>query len=479
LYGEEHPNAHLISPVVTHDLSLSPDLLLILGTSLRVHGLKVMVREFARAIHNRGGKVVFVNFTKPPESSWGDVIDYWVQWDCDAWVDDLQSRIPKLWEPPQPPRRIVKKTEEEKELERRLKPPAANPVALRDTKATGAYWTLKIMDELCRITGNPSLVRTPPMPPPKPSMKAKDSEQKLRRTKPAPSLTSSPAPEPIIMAEPMAEMNMDEPTQSAEESSPVPSDEPSPTPNDASKKSLPRNKRPRKSATGAVRRTRNKPSTLNPNHGRPSKAEAEVQTSKEEGRQAELSPPSPSQDARASISSILNSVKTNPRIRKRKKIYGDEVIVPAVGVRVQKSESELTLAPLINASPQSPPQLDPRPQPMEPPSPPPPGPVAEPISRFTNSFGFAESLRNALDFGRRDAKAIQDDLDRTWQWPGHPPQPQVQQQSHHVSVQWQRGVVHYEAPEPQVRPAEHEAALALAGLGVQERISSWMRWKFF
>lgn len=100
LYGEEHPHAHLISPLVQHDLSLGPDMLLILGTSMRVHGLKVLVREFAKAVHDRGGKVVFVNFTKPPESVWADVIDFWVQWDCDAWVGDLQTRKPSLWLPP-------------------------------------------------------------------------------------------------------------------------------------------------------------------------------------------------------------------------------------------------------------------------------------------------------------------------------------------------------------------------------------------
>lgn len=100
LYGEDHPSAHLISPIIQHDISLAPDLVLILGTSLRVHGLKVMVKEFAKAVHNRGGKVVFVNFTKPPDSVWADVIDYWVQWDCDAWVQDLKEKKPILWLPP-------------------------------------------------------------------------------------------------------------------------------------------------------------------------------------------------------------------------------------------------------------------------------------------------------------------------------------------------------------------------------------------
>ncbi|KAH8681699.1 hypothetical protein BX600DRAFT_505357 [Xylariales sp. PMI_506] len=101
LYGEEHPQSHLISPIVQHDLSANPDLLLVLGTSLRVHGLKVMVREFAKAVHNKGGKVVFINFTKPPESIWGDVIDYWIEWDCDAWVEDLKERKPVLWMSPE------------------------------------------------------------------------------------------------------------------------------------------------------------------------------------------------------------------------------------------------------------------------------------------------------------------------------------------------------------------------------------------
>jgi NAD-dependent SIR2 family protein deacetylase len=71
-------------PIVTHDLSIGPDVLLILGTSFRVHGLKFMVKEFGKAVHRKSGKVTFVNKTKPPESIWGDVIDYWEEWDCDA-----------------------------------------------------------------------------------------------------------------------------------------------------------------------------------------------------------------------------------------------------------------------------------------------------------------------------------------------------------------------------------------------------------
>ncbi len=101
LYGEEHPLADSIGAITTHDLALSPDVILILGTSLHVHGLKVLVREFAKATHAsaRGkGKVVFVNLTKPPESVWKGIIDYWVSMDCDEWVNSMRCHRPDLWQ---------------------------------------------------------------------------------------------------------------------------------------------------------------------------------------------------------------------------------------------------------------------------------------------------------------------------------------------------------------------------------------------
>ena len=100
LYGEEHPAAQLLAPITTHDLSLAPEILLIMGTSLKVHGLKNLVREFAKAVHARAsgkGKVIFVNLTKPAESVWGEILDYWVGMDCDAWVDDLKERRGDIW----------------------------------------------------------------------------------------------------------------------------------------------------------------------------------------------------------------------------------------------------------------------------------------------------------------------------------------------------------------------------------------------
>lgn len=100
LYGEEHPSADAVSSITTHDLGFAPDVLLIMGTSLHVHGLKILIKEFAKTVHAKAGgkgKVIFVNNTKPPESVWKDIMDYWVRMDCDEWVGSLKSHRPDLW----------------------------------------------------------------------------------------------------------------------------------------------------------------------------------------------------------------------------------------------------------------------------------------------------------------------------------------------------------------------------------------------
>ncbi|KAI1420203.1 DHS-like NAD/FAD-binding domain-containing protein [Xylaria sp. FL1777] len=184
LYGEEHPQSDLISPIVQHDLAAGPDLLLVLGTSLRVHGLKVMVKEFARAVHKKGGKVVFINFTKPSESAWGDVLDYWIEWDCDAWVEDLRTRKPLLWLSPnerlemdrqrretlaEKKKEALKKREsidgkkrdipqdKKQHLPEQSKTrlPPKNPVAMRNDYQCGAYIVWDIFQTLAKIGDRP------------------------------------------------------------------------------------------------------------------------------------------------------------------------------------------------------------------------------------------------------------------------------------------------------------------------------------
>lgn len=217
LYGEEHPESQRISDIIQHDLSLAPDLLIIMGTSLKVHGLKTVVKEFAKAIHNKkDGKVIFVNYTKPADSVWADTIDFWVEMDCDAWVHDLKEKKPIIWSPPgtideesrntkkrrrtnvESEKAAVKKDNKgegadetpvgepkstAKKVEKKCsqaatkpcavpKPAPKRPVSEREHKDNGAYWTTRIMSNLAFISGRElkrySTVPTTPAPAKKP-----------------------------------------------------------------------------------------------------------------------------------------------------------------------------------------------------------------------------------------------------------------------------------------------------------------------
>ena len=116
LYDEAHPLGDDIGTIQSQDIVRKPDMLIIMGTSLKVHGLKKLVKEFAKAVHTsattsangspkRGnkwqGKVVFVNKTAPG-SEWSDVIDYHVMGETDTWVEkvieDWKKMRPSDWE---------------------------------------------------------------------------------------------------------------------------------------------------------------------------------------------------------------------------------------------------------------------------------------------------------------------------------------------------------------------------------------------
>ncbi|KAJ1305455.1 hypothetical protein OPQ81_000465 [Rhizoctonia solani] len=100
LYDEPHPLGDHIGAVQTSDLGKKPDLLIVMGTSLKVHGLRLLVKSFAKAVHSSRpspstmsttsqsflNNVLFVNRTPPPPGEWTSVIDYHIQGDADAWV---------------------------------------------------------------------------------------------------------------------------------------------------------------------------------------------------------------------------------------------------------------------------------------------------------------------------------------------------------------------------------------------------------
>ncbi|KAH8099295.1 DHS-like NAD/FAD-binding domain-containing protein [Cristinia sonorae] len=111
LYDEPHPLGDDIGIIHSADITRKPDMLIIMGTSLKVHGLKKLVKDFAKAVHEAGsssssagssstsltqpskpkqwsGKVIFVNKTAPG-GEWDGVIDYHVAGETDKWVEKV------------------------------------------------------------------------------------------------------------------------------------------------------------------------------------------------------------------------------------------------------------------------------------------------------------------------------------------------------------------------------------------------------
>ncbi|EJF66826.1 DHS-like NAD/FAD-binding domain-containing protein [Dichomitus squalens LYAD-421 SS1] len=120
LYDEPHPLGDDIGSIQTADIARKPDMLIIMGTSLKVHGFKKLVKDFARTVHESApspsasagsplkknaksfaGKVVFVNKTAPG-SEWDSLIDYHVSGETDRWVEkvieDWKKARPADWE---------------------------------------------------------------------------------------------------------------------------------------------------------------------------------------------------------------------------------------------------------------------------------------------------------------------------------------------------------------------------------------------
>ncbi len=61
LYGEENPNGDTIGRVVERDLRTGPDMVIVVGTGLKVPGARRLVREFCRSVKSRGGLAVWIS----------------------------------------------------------------------------------------------------------------------------------------------------------------------------------------------------------------------------------------------------------------------------------------------------------------------------------------------------------------------------------------------------------------------------------
>ncbi|KAJ1948335.1 NAD-dependent deacetylase hst3, partial [Linderina macrospora] len=96
LYNECHPQGDLIGALSEYDLRRRPDLLIVIGTSLKIPGVKRMVKEMSRCVQSctvrakraGAGKAIFINRDDPPKG-WDGVFDYFISGDSDEAVSHL------------------------------------------------------------------------------------------------------------------------------------------------------------------------------------------------------------------------------------------------------------------------------------------------------------------------------------------------------------------------------------------------------
>ncbi|KAH9913192.1 DHS-like NAD/FAD-binding domain-containing protein [Fomitopsis serialis] len=114
LYNEPHPLGDDIASMQSADMTRKPDMLIIMGTSLKVHGFKKLVRDFAKIVHESApspavastssqkntkafaGKVIFVNKTAP-SSEWDGIIDYHIVGETDKWAETVVEEWKRMW----------------------------------------------------------------------------------------------------------------------------------------------------------------------------------------------------------------------------------------------------------------------------------------------------------------------------------------------------------------------------------------------
>lgn len=84
LYNEYHPEGDRIGDIATRDLKSRPDCLVIVGTSLKIPGVRTMCRDFARKVHSSKGVVLWINSEFPSQSirDFVEFIDLIIVGDC-------------------------------------------------------------------------------------------------------------------------------------------------------------------------------------------------------------------------------------------------------------------------------------------------------------------------------------------------------------------------------------------------------------
>ncbi|KAJ3188823.1 hypothetical protein HDU85_004537 [Gaertneriomyces sp. JEL0708] len=115
LYNEHHKSGDHISQVTSLDIRKRPDMLIVMGTSLKVFGIKKLVKDVAKVVKDKGGIVVLVNMSEIGKE-WDGVFDYWVKGDCDDACEAIRRGVETLEINAAERREKLKRMREKKEM---------------------------------------------------------------------------------------------------------------------------------------------------------------------------------------------------------------------------------------------------------------------------------------------------------------------------------------------------------------------------
>lgn len=167
LYGENHPQSEILSRGLNIDMAMKCDLVLIMGTSLKVDGVKKLIRSLCKNVHERGGKVIFVNKT-PISKQFASLVDYEILSDCDNFIRVLRNEIPDLF--------LTQEQLDSKKLRRAKNVKQEDEVPTlsfkdENDKAEGEHVKLKAEKQAFTPPATPSKKRVVPFPKTKPALK--------------------------------------------------------------------------------------------------------------------------------------------------------------------------------------------------------------------------------------------------------------------------------------------------------------------
>ncbi|KTW28518.1 hypothetical protein T552_01777 [Pneumocystis carinii B80] len=92
LYGNTHPIQDFLGELTASDVKKWPDLLMIIGISLKFIPINSLIKDISKIVHTNGGKVIFVNRMEPSNNEWKGIIDWYVDADSDEWIEGLKER---------------------------------------------------------------------------------------------------------------------------------------------------------------------------------------------------------------------------------------------------------------------------------------------------------------------------------------------------------------------------------------------------